>query len=311
MSDRRADPLRYLLAPPVDPAGHPLGSPAGQRPRRAVVLGGGGVTGLAWEIGVLLGLRDGGAQLEDPDAIIGTSAGAFAGVCLAGGTDLEEWFARQFSPDVREIPAQMSPDDLARWGAAIAAAEGDPRRVAAGLGAIALSATTVSTEARAEVVADRLGTDTWPDGPLMMTALDAESGDLVVFDKHAGLPLAVAAQATGAVPGLWPYVNALGRKWIDGGLCSPTNAFLVTGYSQIVVIAPTWAAAGRADVVGDEVAALRQHSAVALIRPDARAIEAIGENAFDVTRRPGSADAGRLQGRAAAGDVRRLWTGHD
>jgi hypothetical protein len=59
---------------------------------RAIVLGGGGVTGIAWEIGVLSGLADGGVDLR-ADAVIGTSAGAFVGAALASGTELEALFA--------------------------------------------------------------------------------------------------------------------------------------------------------------------------------------------------------------------------
>ena len=48
---------------------------------RAIVLGGGGVTGIAWEVRVLAGLRSAGVDLN-ADAVFGTSAGSFVGVAF-------------------------------------------------------------------------------------------------------------------------------------------------------------------------------------------------------------------------------------
>src|SRR5919199_1718799 len=50
---------------------------------RALVLGGGGITGIAWELGLLAGLRRLGTDLGDADLIVGTSAGAYVGAVLA------------------------------------------------------------------------------------------------------------------------------------------------------------------------------------------------------------------------------------
>ena len=43
---------------------------------RAFVLAGGGATGIAWEAGIIIGLRDGGIDVRDDDTMIGTSAGS-------------------------------------------------------------------------------------------------------------------------------------------------------------------------------------------------------------------------------------------
>ena len=66
--------------------------------RFALVLSGGGPVGVAWETGVLKGLRDGGADLTHPDLFVGTSAGAIVSAQLATGHDLDELFARQLQP---------------------------------------------------------------------------------------------------------------------------------------------------------------------------------------------------------------------
>jgi NTE family protein len=277
------------------------------RDTRAVVLGGGGVTGIAWEVGVLAGLLDEGIDLAEADAIIGTSAGSFAGAYLAAGSGLEDLYAGQFSVETTEIPATMSPESIKRYTDAITEGAGDARRIGAALGRMALAAETISSEARAEVVARRLPSHEWPRGPLMMTAIDAESGELHVFDKTSGLPLTTAAAASGAVPGLWPVVSAVGRRWIDGGSCSPTNAGLAAQHGRVVVIAPVITTFPGLPAVVDEVEALRPRSQAVLLSPDERTEEAIGGNVFDPARRGPAAEAGRLQGRAAAAEVRRVW----
>ncbi len=63
--------------------------------QRALVLGGGGVTGVAWEIGLLAGLADRGIQLEVADLLVGTSAGAVVGAQLAWGADLAQLYQDQ------------------------------------------------------------------------------------------------------------------------------------------------------------------------------------------------------------------------
>ena len=275
--------------------------------RRAVILGGGGVTGIAWETGVLLGLQDVGADLSEADAIIGTSAGSFAGTYLAAGV-VDKYFDAQFRDDVVEIPATMSPASVEAFQKAIADGNGDPARMGRGLGRMAMAAATVSAEARAAVVAARLPSANWPAAPLRMTAIDAETGALHLFDKASGVPIVTAAAASGAVPGLWPVVSALGRTWIDGGSCSATNAALGADYDRVVVIAP--AADGFPGMRGtrDDLADLTAAGIdVTLIVPDERTIEAIGPNVFDPARRGPAAEAGRLQGRAAAREVGQLW----
>ena len=65
---------------------------------RTLILGGGGATGVAWELGVLTGLHDAGVDVRRADIIIGTSAGSMLGAQIAGGTELESLFAFQLAP---------------------------------------------------------------------------------------------------------------------------------------------------------------------------------------------------------------------
>lgn len=275
--------------------------------RRAVILGGGGVTGIAWETGLLMGLQDAGVELDAADAIIGTSAGSFVGAYLAARV-VPEYFTRQFEDNTIEIPATMSSQLYSQYQQAMTEGNGDPAQIGRCLGRIALNAATVSTEARAAVVASRLpGTD-WPKGALQMTALDAETGALHLFDHGSGVPFVTAAAASGAVPGLWPVVDALGRKWIDGGSASATNAGLGASYDTVIVIAPAGQGFPGQIGTGDDVAKLRAAgTTVVLIVPDADSARAIGDNGFDPTRRGLAAEAGRRQGQATAPEVCQHW----
>src|SRR6185437_2240482 len=83
---------------------------------RALVLGGGGVAGIAWELGILLGLRDAGVDVTDADRIVGTSAGAAVAAQVLSGVPLEELYERQLSPAllVSEIRADLDPEQMMR-----------------------------------------------------------------------------------------------------------------------------------------------------------------------------------------------------
>ena len=76
---------------------------------RGLVLGGGGVVGIAWETGVLLGLADEGVDVLAADLVVGTSAGATVGAQATSGVALEELFERQLGPPERsgEIPVAI------------------------------------------------------------------------------------------------------------------------------------------------------------------------------------------------------------
>src|SRR6266545_6959174 len=78
--------------------------------RRALVLGGGGVTGVAWEVGVIAGLAGMGIDLAAADVIIGTSAGSVVGADITSGQEPEMLYQAQLAPPVPEPAARMG------WG---------------------------------------------------------------------------------------------------------------------------------------------------------------------------------------------------
>src|ERR1700744_1531192 len=88
--------------------------------RRALVLGGGGVTGIAWETGLIAGLAGLGIDLAAADVIIGTSAGSLVGTDIACGQDLEALYQAQLAPPAPEPAARIGWDFIGRllWGGA-------------------------------------------------------------------------------------------------------------------------------------------------------------------------------------------------
>ncbi|MEU0602389.1 patatin-like phospholipase family protein [Streptomyces sp. NPDC006393] len=268
----------------------------------ALVLGGGGVGGIAWITGLLAGLMDAGQDVIGAELVVGTSAGSTVAAQLGSGLTLEELYARQVDPALQaaEIMAEM---DLERFAADLGAALGDAvgaeemrRRV----GEVALRAATVPEPERRAVIESRLPSHTWPARELKIVAVDADSGRPRVFDKESGVGLVDAVAASCAVPGVWPPVTIQGRRYVDGGVRSIANADYAVGASRVLVIVPMGAAEPFPSdkPLEQAVEELRARGAeVALVEPDEASRAAVGDNPLDpATRRP-AAEAGRRQGR--------------
>jgi NTE family protein len=271
---------------------------------RAVVLGGGGLTGIAWEVGVLVGLRDAGVDLAPADLIIGTSAGSLVGAVLAAGADLGPVAAVQREP-AEELGAELDPEQLMAAVSAAMAGARDMQEVRARIGAMALAAAPSGEEERIGLIAARLPVRDWPERRLVVTAVDTADGAFVTWDRASGAPFLPAVAASCAVPGVWPPVTIAGRRYMDGGVRSVTNADLASGFDSVVVLAPY--TIGLNGTVEDEIATLGDVR-VALVSPDDRALEAIGPNPLDPSRRAGALEEGVRQATAAAGEVARAWS---
>jgi NTE family protein len=269
-----------------------------------LVLGGGGVAGIAWMTGLLAGLADAGQDVTGGvDLVIGTSAGATVAAQLGSGLSLDELFARQVDPALaaRELLVEL---DLATFGADLqpyldgAASPGDLLRR---FGRFALDAKTVPEPERRAVIESRLPSVAWPATPTKLIAIDCESGELAAFDADSGVSLVDAVGASAAVPGIWPPVTIDGRRYMDGGVRSSDNADLAAGAARVVVISPlgmntqlpTWLP------LRDVVAGLSADgAAVTVVSPDPASAAAIGANPLDPDTRVPAATAGRAQGRA-------------
>ena len=277
---------------------------------KALVLGGGGVTGIAWEIGILAGLADRGIDLTDAGVVIGTSAGSVVGVDVRSGASMAELYEIQTRPPgTTEVFARMGLAVLMKYVRAMAFTR-KPAVARARVGAMALRARTESEEVRRQVIESRLPTFEWPAGKLKITAVEAATGRFAIFDSASGVSLVDAVGASCAVPGIWPPVTIDGLRYIDGGLRSAANADLATGCERIVVIAPLVQGFGNLESLASQVRRLGEQGArVTVVKPDKAAVAAIGRNVLDPSRRPDAARAGHAQAASVAAEVGALWSG--
>jgi NTE family protein len=274
---------------------------------RALVLGGGGVTGVAWELGILTGLAENGADVTGADLVVGTSAGSVVGAFVAAGVDLEERYQRQLGNASGEISARVGTWVLARYGWAMLRSR-SAEAYGARLGRMALTARTVPEAERRAVIEARLGVSEWPQRRFLVTAVNAHTGEFRAFGKDSGVSIVDAIGASCAVPGVWPPVTIDGVRWIDGGMRSATNADLAAGYAKVVVVAPIVLGGRHVPGALRQAQALRDAGAeVIVISPDQQARQAIGRNVLDPARRAVSAKAGRHQAAALAEKVAAVW----
>jgi NTE family protein len=276
---------------------------------KALVLGGGGVTGVAWEIGVLKGLADAGVDLSNAQVVVGTSAGSVVAALVTGQRSIEDLYASQLAPPTGEIAARMGIMATFRFLAAMAQ-PGSQERARARLGRAAIRARTLPEAERYEVIKSRLKSDVWPERPrLLISSVNAETGEFVVFDKDSGVSLIDAVAASCAVPLVWPPVTIAGKRYIDGGVRSVANVDLANGCGRVIVIAPIIQSLRRADRPTSQLEKLQRETGVraALLSPDAASRAAIGSNVLDPAHRAASAQAGRAQGVAQAEQIRSLW----
>jgi NTE family protein len=290
--------------------------------QRALVLGGGGATGNAWSVGVIAGLFEGGLDVTGADLIIGTSAGSTTAVQITSATP-PELFAATVAAVPPHRPAAGPPDQgrsrvgqatamMERTAALIAAAK-DPADMRRTLGAAAveLAASDGSVQARwRATVATRLPRQQWPEGTVLITAVDARTGEPVVFDRHSGVDLADAVAASCSSG---PAYRIGDHDYIDGGYRrSAENADLAAGYGRVLVLSPfggrtraplEWGMQLAAQV--DELRA--GGSSVETIAPDDDAEGMFGANAVDFSLRAPAARAGRDQGKVLAERLAKFW----
>ncbi|KAD3456059.1 phospholipase [Arthrobacter yangruifuii] len=282
---------------------------------RAVVLGGGGVAGIAWEIGLLGELLDQGIDLNEADLVVGTSAGSVVGAALRFGQVPAAMAAqmgaadRAASPDYRE-PDTFDGERFMNLIGAAGAGGGGEKAARARLGRLALAADpSLSEDAWVGSIRSLVPYPVWPERAFSVTTVDAEDGSFRVFDAAAGVDLALAVTASCTVPTVWPPVHINGRAYIDGGMRSGTNADVAQGHDKVVVISCGIEAPQSpfGPTLPQAVKTLKKNGRVLLIEADANALQAFGTNMLlDSTRGP-SLEAGRRQAKEMADAVRRFW----
>jgi NTE family protein len=275
-------------------------------------------------IGVIAGLFDAGLDVSEADLIIGTSAGSTAAAQITSATptqllaDILSAAPQQRTGPVGagggRVPIGPAANHMERTSQIIGAAE-DAADMRRRMGAAALemdgaSDISAQTQWRATVAA-RLPNQHWPQRPMLMTAVDAHTGEPVVFDRHSGVDLvdAVAASCAGG------FAYSIGdNQYIDGGYRADVNADLAAGYERVLVIPPLgdrtrkpldWGLHLAAQV--DELRA--RGSRVETIVPDSASqiVLGIGMNLMDLSTRRSSAQAGYNQGKALAAQLAVFW----
>jgi NTE family protein len=279
--------------------------------KRALVLAGGGVAGIAWEIGVLRGIGDVDPELlgdlRRADVVIGTSAGSAVAAQITSGALMEDLYAAQLSEHSHELEVELNLDDLMTRFVSATTGAASPEDMRRRIGVLALESPTVSEPTRRTVIASRLPDDTWPDGILLLTAVHAETGQPAVFTKESGVDLVDAVAASCAVPGVWPPVTIEGHRYIDGGVRSGTNADLAAGCERVLVVTPSQRNAPQPwGNLNDEIDLLSPAS-VHVVFANAASAAAFGTNPLSPSTRGPSACEGREIGRAEADAVGTFW----
>jgi NTE family protein len=175
------------------------------------------------------------------------------------------------------------------------------------LGRRALHARTVPESERRAAIAARVPGDAWPAARLRIPAVNAATGEAVVFDNDSGVPLLDAVAASCAVPLVWPPMTVNGTRYVDGGVRSIANADLAAGYGRVVVIAPITGGWRRTDSPKGQAAALGPGVRTVVISPSDTALDAIGRNPLDPDHRADAAQAGRRQAAQVYERVAAVW----
>jgi NTE family protein len=288
----------------------------------ALVLGGGGAAGQAWQIGVIAGLAEAGLDLtEAADLVIGTSSGSTTAAWVRSGIPAAELFAKilaEPSRPSRQRPSSAQANPVFERMRAIGAAANSAAELRRAMGAYGLESDSAYgpevTEQRRAMVAARLPSHEWSDRPMIVAAVNAQTGELTAFDRDSGVDLVDAVTAATALPGGAPTHSVNGRRYINGGVRSPDNADLASGYATVVVLSPFSERSGPlpegqfeglrrfpgADLASQVEALRDQGSHVEVITPDTDSRAAMGTNQMDLATRIPSARAGLAQGKQEA-----------
>jgi NTE family protein len=289
-----------------------------------LVLGGGGLLGERWLMGVLAGVEDAtGFDLRGCEYFVGTSAGSIVAARLAAGIALNRppSAGSELSPAV-SIPADGSGAiSLARRAGQWTLAAWSPLApfalAAARPGGALLRAGILSRSGRPTRTLEDLGAYVQRQGPrfdgrLRIAVVDRHRGRRVVFGAP-GAPYATVAravQASCAVPWLFAPVTIGGEEYVDGGVWSATNLDVAPAGrgTHVLCLNPTAGISGTHPVIAAarriarstvalEALALRRRGAIVqTVAPDPDCAAVMGADFMDPGPRERVLAAGYQQG---------------
>jgi NTE family protein len=274
---------------------------------RGLVLGGGGITGIAWELGMIAGLAEHGVDMSRADVIVGTSAGSVVGAQMSSGTPVADLYTEQLADTPGERGWRMGVGALARF-LVVTAWPGDGQSARAYLGRAALGARTMPEDEFRRIFSSMLHGKAWPGRKLLITAVDAESGAPKVFDRDSGVELTDAVAASCAVPLVFPPMTVGGRRYMDGGARSIANADFAVGCDRVVVLAPFTFGIKPSQRIGRQLRRLGAEVRTVVVSADSAARKAMGSNPLGPARRAAAARAGHDQAASTVEAIRAIWS---
>lgn len=273
---------------------------------RALVLGGGGITGIAWESGVLAALIENGMKISQIDKIFGTSAGAFVGAVLSNNQDMKSYYHYLNENKDPNEQTKLKKEVYEMWRQAYIQGGNNQESIGRLLGEmIDQVQPVISMKERKKAIAKRLNDSKWTS-QLVITAINARTGQLETINQQIGMDLIDSVAASEAVPGLWPHVTMTGKDYIDGGMVSSTNACLAKDFKQILIIAPLTQKIGKLPNVFDDEITLSNTSDVYTITPDEFSKSIIGDNIYDASVIIEVGNAGYEQGKRLVKEIEAL-----
>jgi NTE family protein len=244
-------------------------------------------------------------DLADADVIVGTSAGAIVGTVLATGQDLDSLDAPARPADQDDSAPKADPGRLTEVFALLRDAGLAPADARRRVARLALATETITEQAHIAGISTLITAREWPDRELLITAVDVETGELKVWDRAGDAPLPTAVASSCALPGVSPPISVNGRRYMDGGIVSGTNADVATGTDVLVLVEPLAHLFPR-EPLERELAATGAGTVIT-INPDQAALATFGPDLGDWAAWQPARQAGITQAATAAERVRAAW----
>lgn len=220
-----------------------FGARRGAGRSHALVLGGGGIYFVAWQIAYLRELKRLGVNLASASMVVGTSAGSVvAALTTAGKLDRAAIQLQALS----KVPALvgalapaggLNPSQQRALDVFSAARDDHPETIRA-IGFAALAADAVPPAKIRRSIGLLMPGTKWPRDALHIATVDAYTGERLVVRSDSGVPVAHAAAASSSVPGIFSPQPILDRRCMDGGVSgSGINSDVVAGARRVVILA--------------------------------------------------------------------------